>query len=243
MRCLTLVCVASLALGCGDISVPAAPPADQICEPGSIRCSTREPKSVEKCNDAGTSFVFAQQCGVDEICSSGACQPGQANVVPCAGGCPPGEYCKDGKCNPAHDPACGEVSYVGCCANGELRYCENGKVNVKPCPQGRCGWAPSEAGGLYECGFEGPDPSGAWADSCGGGGGGPGGCGSHEECGDGQFCGNDNGNCDGEASCRPRPAECEPEPKPVCGCNNQTYENKCHASREGISVAKIGACN
>jgi hypothetical protein len=35
---------------------------------------------------------------------------------------------------------------------------------------------------------------------------------------------------------------CSEELAPVCGCNDKTYPNACHAAREGISVVKGGEC-
>lgn len=29
---------------------------------------------------------------------------------------------------------------------------------------------------------------------------------------------------------------------PVCGCDNQTYENECLATKNGVSVAALGEC-
>ena len=39
------------------------------------------------------------------------------------------------------------------------------------------------------------------------------------------------------------PIACTREYVPVCGCNNQTYSNKCEAGAWGISEFKVGACS
>jgi hypothetical protein len=50
------------------------------------------------------------------------------------------------------------------------------------------------------------------------------------------------GAADQTGSCTPIPEVCTEEFAPVCGCNDKTYPNACHAAREGISVGKKGEC-
>jgi len=50
------------------------------------------------------------------------------------------------------------------------------------------------------------------------------------------------GAADQAGTCTKVPAVCTEEFAPVCGCNDKTYPNACHAAREGISVGKTGEC-
>lgn len=50
------------------------------------------------------------------------------------------------------------------------------------------------------------------------------------------------GAADRTGICRAPSQMCTQEFAPVCGCDDKTYPNACHAAREGISVAKIGEC-
>jgi hypothetical protein len=50
------------------------------------------------------------------------------------------------------------------------------------------------------------------------------------------------GNSDFQGTCRPRPAECEPGGEKVCGCDGESYENKCEAAQAGMDVAEISIC-
>lgn len=50
------------------------------------------------------------------------------------------------------------------------------------------------------------------------------------------------GAADMTGICQPVAEMCTEEYKPVCGCNDKTYPNACHAAREGISVGRAGEC-
>jgi hypothetical protein len=50
------------------------------------------------------------------------------------------------------------------------------------------------------------------------------------------------GAADQTGTCTTVPEMCTQEFSPVCGCNDKTYPNACHAAREGISVEKKGEC-
>jgi hypothetical protein len=65
-------------------------------------------------------------------------------------------------------------------------------------------------------------------------------------CQQGQYCSFSLeatcGAADQTGTCTPIPEMCTQEFKPVCGCNDKTYPNACHAAREGISVGRDGEC-
>jgi len=50
------------------------------------------------------------------------------------------------------------------------------------------------------------------------------------------------GAADQAGVCKPIAEMCTEQYDPVCGCNDKTYPNECHAAREGISIGAKGAC-
>ncbi len=58
---------------------------------------------------------------------------------------------------------------------------------------------------------------------------------------DNSFCKFPEGRCEGPGTCTVK-WECKPAKDHVCGCNGQTYETRCFAYREGVSVKSAGKC-
>lgn len=64
-------------------------------------------------------------------------------------------------------------------------------------------------------------------------------------CPDGQACQIDVGTCDvadGSGVCVPQPDACGTAGPAVCGCDGETYANKCEAFLAGTSISAFGAC-
>ena len=59
------------------------------------------------------------------------------------------------------------------------------------------------------------------------------------------YCSIVQGRCgdpDANGTCLPVPAQCPDTVKPVCGCDGNTYRNRCEAARARVSIAHQGAC-
>jgi hypothetical protein len=67
---------------------------------------------------------------------------------------------------------------------------------------------------------------------------------SGAECETDQVCIVPDGSCDEDAEgvCQKAPEKCEDDFKPVCGCDGDTYGNRCLAADAGATVASAGRC-
>src|SRR5262249_17062374 len=66
-------------------------------------------------------------------------------------------------------------------------------------------------------------------------------------CSNGYYCDYSNGSCgagDQMGSCKKiiLTLTCSAQEDPVCGCDGETYYNKCDAARSGASVSHAGEC-
>ncbi len=67
-------------------------------------------------------------------------------------------------------------------------------------------------------------------------------CKANADCGKGQYCAKNPGDCDGSGVCDTMPTACPKILDPVCGCDNRTYDNACLAASAGVNVAYHGKC-
>jgi hypothetical protein len=67
-------------------------------------------------------------------------------------------------------------------------------------------------------------------------------CTMNGDCGEGAFCAKPLGECAGDGQCEARPTACPDVYLPVCGCDGQTYGNRCEAAAAGVSAAHEGEC-
>jgi hypothetical protein len=68
-------------------------------------------------------------------------------------------------------------------------------------------------------------------------------CSDNSECADGiYYCAKLPGECAWKGTCELIPLECIAVYEPVCGCDDNTYNNACEAAIEGMNVAYDGPC-
>lgn len=232
---------------------------DQTCRIGTQCCLTTG-SCDEICDpgDAGTELGDGQpcgsslDCGPDEYCAgpneacfgAGRCQPLRNCAVCEASDSTRCEVCGcDGKTYPSPQAACaaGVRALTGSCSTpatgdgacvaqsqcGPDMFC---CLNTNRCVSNSEAW---------RCKFQ--DDGGA-----------PHNCASDDDCQD------ESGypwtsqstikcigsGCTGPGYCRvvSTPPNCGGEYSPVCGCNEQTYINACHANAAGIRVRMEGSC-
>jgi hypothetical protein len=67
-------------------------------------------------------------------------------------------------------------------------------------------------------------------------------CASNADCAATAYCVTPFGACGAPGTCEERPQGCPDVDLPVCGCDGQTYGNRCDAAAAGVSVARDGPC-
>ena len=70
-------------------------------------------------------------------------------------------------------------------------------------------------------------------------------CSAHEECGDGNFCAKEYGDCDSLGVCEERVDLCTGEPviDIVCACSGASFANLCDARYIGANIRHAGLCD
>lgn len=186
---------------------------------------------------------FTPVCGCDGMTYANACAASSASVSvastgECAGtgdecGGSAGTECGEGTfCKYSLDPACGGEDHTGTC-EPIPQACTQQLTPVCGC-DGRAydNECVANAAGVSVAG---PGDCPGLGDACRAAG---------ASCGPGQFCsfsvasgcGNDPGTCEAI------PEACTREFVPVCGCDQNSYDNECLANSAGVSVAGPGAC-
>ncbi|MGF1510072.1 MAG: Kazal-type serine protease inhibitor domain-containing protein [Myxococcota bacterium] len=192
------------------------------------------PSDVDVCQ-----LILEPVCGVDGMTYSNACFAEVAGVeVAYVGEC--GAPCDDASQVCPDDEFC-DYPLNSCGAQGAVGSC---RAIPEVCPDvwsPVCGCDGETYGNACEAQAAGTDvvhggPCGE-PPRCGGW--------SIDTCRPDEFCYHPFEACstaDGPGECRPRPEACPDLWEPVCGCDGETYSNRCAAQMNGVDRAYDGAC-
>ncbi len=183
--------------------------------------------------------VAAPVCGCDGQTYGNACEAAAAGVavrsrgrcecraIPCSPGTRPVDQDGDG-CPERCLTPCADL--CDCAANPDLVFGD-------PCPLlcVQCGnyWACEDGRCVEHCGPIPPEVLECREPPV---------CAGNADCRRDEFCVTPPGKCGARGRCEVRPLGCPDVVAPVCGCDGQTYGNRCDAAAAGVSVASRGPC-
>ena len=67
-------------------------------------------------------------------------------------------------------------------------------------------------------------------------------CSDNKDCMADFYCAKPVAHCQEAGECKKRPQICTHQYDPVCGCDANSYPNRCHAAAAGVNVDHKGAC-
>jgi hypothetical protein len=136
----------------------------------------------------------------------------------------------DGLCNCASEVSACRVD-ADCLADPWEVDC----VGHWDCVEGACAAVCGKPCGDGTCDPEAGESADTCAEDCNA-------CTTNQDCLRGEWCSLEIGECKGSGTCEIRPTQCPKLLAPVCGCDDQTYNNACFAAEAGVNVALMGAC-
>ena len=182
-------------------------------------------------NNTYATACLAASAGVN-VQHDGPCPGSEQGPPQACGGeieepCPEGKHCDISGCDPEKTGIC-QAIWLGpdvpglLCLPGEPQECGcDGVTYLNKCQRILAGAAKAQLGACGDTGCE---------------------LGVPDDCGVGLYCGGPTGSCSGEGSCLQKSLICLTSSPAVCGCDGETYTSPCHANKQDVPIASLGAC-
>ena len=177
-------------------------------------------------------------CDASQSCYQSTCTTCcNATAAACAStsDCAMGQYCAGagcgtmGLCEGVPTRCGGRMAPVcGCDGMTYMSECLAQQAGTRAAMSGACSGGPPDAGVVDAGVIDAGPPTG-------------GSCVTDTDCANTEYCQSASCLATGTCQLRPDSTTCTTF-QPVCGCDNQTYENACSAAANGVNVASTASC-